>query len=126
MKSMMNRLRRKSAVGLATVTLAVASVMAVAAPAQAATGRVTCATSSVVGMWIDVNGGTDGWATLTSTASPNTKYWSYNTQGKSWRAFVGCGGSSQSWGSSNVSPWTSKSAADLICNDVPGYNTCTV
>lgn len=122
---MMHRLKRRLAAAGATLALVVAGVGMFAAPAHASSGRVQCMTTGpVVGMWIDVAGGTDGYATLTSTSNPKIKYWSYNTQGKSWRAFVGCGGYSWSWGSSNESPWTSTTSTDLVCYDFYGY--CTI
>ena len=75
---------------LAVAILATVGAFVAATPAHAASGYVTCATSNVVGVWVDVDGGTDGWAYR--SGSGNTNYYSYNTQGKRWRVNVGCGG----------------------------------
>ena len=85
----MSIIKRLSAVFAVTV-LAAVGAFATATPAHAAVGYVTCATSNVVGVWVDVDGGRDGWAYR--RGSGNTNYYSYNTQGKRWRVNVGCGG----------------------------------
>ena len=72
---------RAIGVTVAASALAVAGGFA-ATSAYASSGTVTCSTSAVVGMWVNVSGGSSGWATLTSTSNPNIKNWSYNTQGK--------------------------------------------
>lgn len=45
---------------LAVAILATVGAVVAATPAHAASGYVTCATSNVVGVWVDVDGGTDG------------------------------------------------------------------
>lgn len=44
----------------AVAILATVGAVVAATPAHAASGYVTCATSNVVGVWVDVDGGTDG------------------------------------------------------------------
>lgn len=57
---MMSTIKRRIGSGLAIAALAAAGLAATAAPASAASGTVTCATSNVVGVWVDFDGGTDG------------------------------------------------------------------
>lgn len=122
---MLKRLKSRAAVAIGAFALVAASMTLTAAPANAAGGTVTCASSTPVGMWVEVQNGTDGFATLSSTANPRVKNWSYNTQGKRFRVYVGCGGTAQTWGSSITSNW-STSGSTISCADV-GYNrTCRI
>ena len=84
----MSALKRKIASGLAVAALAVTGAVIGAAPANAASGKASCATSNIVGIWVDVDGGTDGWATRTATSDPKVNNYSYNTQNKRWRVNV--------------------------------------
>lgn len=77
-------------------------------------------------MWVNVSGGTSGWATLTSTSNPNIKNWSYNTQGKTWNANVGCGGTSGSWDQSIHLADNNYTNGDIICTDTGYIRTCTI
>lgn len=87
-------------------------------PASAGSGNVMCANqATVVGVWVDVNGGTDGWATR--TGSGYSQGWSYNTQGKSYSLHVGCGGTPQNWASNNKTPYYSNWGS-VIC--FPGWS----
>ena len=96
-----------------------------ATPAHAASGYVTCATSNVVGVWVDVDGGTDGWAYR--SGSGNTNYYSYNTQGKRWRVNVGCGGTPQNWSQSISSNWSNlQNRATITCADAGYIRTCRI
>lgn len=118
-------MRKIFAVLAAAVIAAAGSVFAISNPAEAASGYVTCATSSVVGVWIDVDGGRDGWATR--SGSGNTNRYSYDTQGRRWRAFVGCGGSTQKWGQTLSSNWsTRQGTATISCADVGYIRTCRI
>lgn len=121
---MSSRLKKRVMSALAVSGLCLAGLAISAVPAQAAGGTVTCTTSTVVGMWIDVDGGTDGFATL--SGSGNSKSWSYNTQGKRWRAFVGCGGTSQTWGQSIESNWTTLQGGTVSCADTGYIRVCRV
>ena len=70
----MSALKRKIASGLAVAALAVTGAVIGAAPANAASGKAHCATSNIVGIWVDVENGTDGWATRSANkARPTPK-----------------------------------------------------
>ena len=124
---MFAKIKKQAQYGLAALGLGLAGLAMYDSPAYASSGKVTCATSAVVGMWVDVDNGTDGFATLSNTSNPNTKNWSYNTQNKSWRVFVGCGGTSQNWGQSISSDWTSLQGTRTIsCADTGYIRTCSI
>ena len=57
----------------------------------------------IVGMWVEVQGGKSGWATLRGQGYSKT--WSYDTQGKPYQLHVGVGGSPEHWAHSIHSPW---------------------
>ena len=110
---------------LAVAILATVGAVVAATPAHAASGYVTCATSNVVGVWVDVDGGTDGWAYR--SGSGNTNYYSYNTQGKCWRVNVGCGGTPQNWSQSISSNWSNlQNRATITCADAGYIRTCRI
>ncbi|MEV0129357.1 hypothetical protein AB0H83_12975 [Dactylosporangium sp. NPDC050688] len=90
-----------------------------AAPASAAnSGSAMCANQDpVVGVWVNVSGGTSGWASR--SGSGYSQNWSYNTQGKSYSLTVGCGGTPQQWAASTSTPYYSTSWAHVIC--FPGW-----
>lgn len=120
----MSTIKRLSAVFAVTV-LAAVGAFATATPAHAASGYVACATSNVVGVWVDVDGGRDGWAYR--SGSGNTNYYSYNTQGKRWRVNVGCGGTTQKWAQSIGSNWSNlQGGATITCADVGYIKTCRI
>lgn len=123
----MSVLKRRVGSGLAVAALVVAGVAVSAVPANAASGTVTCATSNVVGVWVNVSGGTSGWASRTATSDPHINYYSYNTQGKSWSVNVGCGGTPSNWAQSISSNWsTLQGAATISCADVGYARTCRI
>lgn len=117
---------RKSVAVLAAAVLGVGGMIANTSPAYAASGKVTCGTKPVVGMWINVKDGNSGWASLTSTSDYRTKKWSYDTQGKSWQAHVGCGGSANNWENNIHSGFTNRSSAHITCVDVGYLKTCRI
>lgn len=120
----MSAVKRLFAAFAATVLVTVGAFVT-ASPAHAASGYVTCATSRVVGVWVDVDGGKDGWAHR--SGSGNTNYYSYNTQGKRWRVNVGCGGTPQNWAQSISSNWsTRQGAATITCADAGYLRTCRI
>jgi hypothetical protein len=102
------------AVVVGAVTTAVS-----ASPAFAATsGTEMCVNQDpVVGVWVNVAGGTSGWATRTGSGYSQT--WSYNTQGKSYSLTVGCGGTPASWNASTSTPSYSSSWSNVVC--FPGW-----
>lgn len=121
---MVSQLKKRIGSGLAVLGLCLAGLAVSAVPAQAASGTVTCPTQGVSGMWVEVENGNDGFATL--SGGPNTKTWTYNTQGKKWRAHVGCGGTSQVWGMSLTSNWTTLQGGTISCADTGYFKTCRV
>ena len=123
----MSTLKRKIASGFAIAALAVTGAVIGAAPANAASGKASCATSNIVGIWVDVENGTDGWATRSATSDPKINNYSYNTQNKRWRVTVGCGGTPQNWGQSISSGWSSiQGAATITCADTGYIRTCRI
>ena len=99
--------------------------------ATASNGTVNCMNgSTVVGMWVQVSGGTSGWAARSGSGSAQN--WSFNTQGKSYRVHVGCGGTPQAWASNVKSVYSATASRSFTCWP-PGaygggtaavYNTC--
>jgi hypothetical protein len=90
-----------------------------AAPAYAAnSGTEMCVNQDpVVGVWVNVSGGTSGWASRTGSGYSQT--WSYNTQGKSYSLTVGCGGTPAHWNASTSTPYYSTSWSNVFC--FPGW-----
>lgn len=91
------RFRRSVGIACATVALALTTFGLGASTAGAANaGTVMCVNGAkVVGVWVQVNGGRSGWATRSGAGY--SQRWSYNTQGKSYRLDVGCGGTPSKW-----------------------------
>ena len=105
---MVTALKKRMSAALAALALSTAGLVATAAPASAA-------------------GGTDGWATRSTTSNPNINNWSYNTQNKRWRVWVGCGGTPSNWGQSISSGWSNRQgAASIICADTGYLRTCRI
>jgi hypothetical protein len=77
---------------LATSILGVAATLS--NTAYTASGNVFDGNErEIVGMWVEVKGGTSGWASLTSiNGAKHNKRWAYNTQGKSYQVHVGIEG----------------------------------
>lgn len=111
--------RRSFAVLLGGLLIA-ASMTCNAPVAHAAnSGTVMCANQDpVVGVWVQVSGGTSGWAAR--SGSGYSQKWSYNTQGKSYQLHVGCGGTPQKWASNLKTPYTT-SGANATCFRGWGY-----
>lgn len=119
---------RAKMIALLTAFVAAMS-LAVAAPTQAhATtyyGTVHCSggsvlwnDSAVVGIWIDQPGGRSGWASFTRRDRWSAN-WSYNFVNNSpYQIRVGCGGTPQSWQSTNRGRYVNPSWAshDYVCD----------
>ena len=114
----MSLVKKRVAVLVAMILLSIAGLFVGGSAAHAINGRVQCVTSKVVGIWIDTDGGSDGWARFTHDRDNRFASWSFDTKGKSWKAAVGCGGTPQHWGLTLHSPWTSKQGGYLTCEDV--------
>ena len=121
-------LKNKLKTALTAVCMSVIATVMTVAPAFATGGTVQCSTSTIVGMWVEVSGGTSGWATRTATSDHRINFWSYNTQGKAWKTNVGCGGTPQNWGQSISSGLTSlqMSNVGVICTDIGYVRTCQI
>jgi hypothetical protein len=93
-----------------------------ASPALAAgSGDVQCVygNNAVVGVWVEVSGGTSGWATRWSDGNGGNFYSYYEIDnGKTYRVHVGCSGTPQNWGITFYSPWVT-GYRDWICTS--GY-----
>lgn len=102
---------------ISAVALASISSIALSSPAYAASGSVMCSYVPVVGMWIEVEKGKSGWAWMSGSNTDGSHYrnWSYDTQGKRWRAHVGCDGTPEKWGRNLKSNWTTGNA-NLTCH----------
>lgn len=116
----MNRTTRTAgAVGLVAASLT--AVVATAAPASASvgiSGQVMCVDQrSVVGLWVQAANGGSGWATLTNVNGYTKNYRYTLPRGGSYSVHVGCGGTSQSWATSNKSPYVSGSYNSFTCYD---------
>lgn len=88
-------------------------------------GTATCADqSTVVGVWVTVSGGTSGWATRSGSGFEQS--WRYNTQGKSYKLTVGCGGTPARWASSTSTPTFSTTWSNVMCFPGWGYGLGTI
>jgi hypothetical protein len=114
-----SRRRATVLVGLAAA-LGVAAVGLTPAAAQAANaGTAMCANQDpVVGVWVNVSGGSSGWAAR--NGSGYYQSWSYNTQGKSYSLTVGCGGTPASWKTSTSTPSYRTTWSNVTC--FPGWS----
>ncbi len=82
-------------------------------------GYATCMNqAAVVGVWVNVSGGSSGWAWR--SGSGFQQRWSYNTQSRSYSLTVGCGGSPASWQASTSTPYYSTNWSNVSC--FPGYS----
>ena len=80
-----------------TLCLVFALLIAPTSSAYAESGMLYNNTPlKLVGVWIEVDRGTSGWATLEKT-SLDSYSWSYDAQGKLWRPHIGIGGTPQKW-----------------------------
>lgn len=72
----------------------------------------------VVGVWVNVSGGSSGWATR--TGSGYSQNWRYNTQGRPYSLTVGCGGTPARWNASTSTPSYTRTWTHVIC--YPGWS----
>lgn len=111
---------RKVGVAASATALAASGLLAAPGTAWAAnSGTAMCANQDdVVGVWVNVSGGTSGWAVR--RGSGYSQSWSYNTQGKKYSLTVGCGGTPQAWKTSTSTPSYSTSWSNVTC--FPGWS----
>jgi hypothetical protein len=105
---------------LLTAAIAAGGLMGMHGSALAANGgNAMCMNQwPVVGVWVNVSGGTSGWAGR--SGSGYSQHWSYNTQGRPYSLTVGCGGSPQVWASSTSTPYYSTGWSNVDC--FPGWS----
>lgn len=114
--------RRKLAMLATTMLVVCASLVATAPSASAATGTISGSVQCIygnnaeVGVWVDTNNGTDGYATLTPNGNGGVNY-SYTLSGTDWyRLYVGCSGTPSSWGSSIKTVAVYGNYYDWVCS----------
>lgn len=90
-------------------------------------GHVSCSTENIVGIHIDTDNGPDGWADWSyDSGDHRVARFSYNTQGQSWFASVGCGGTPAKWKYNIKSNVTDHHGTVTIsCVDIGYYKTCS-
>jgi hypothetical protein len=118
---------RIAAAVLSAVLLGILDLGLVAAPAEAAgatrvTGVVTCINGGVVGVWIQGETSTSGWAswTMPQIAGGLSKAaFSYTlNRGGRYQVHVGCGGNSKNWGVDAKSVYVTGSGKSFNCNNI--------
>jgi len=118
----MNARKRLTAIAVGLLIMA-GGAFATAAPASASvSGDIQCfyGNDAVVGAWVEVPGGTSGWASLSPDGYGGANY-SYGavSAGTTYRLHVGCGGTPQSWGTTFYTPYVTGGYYDWICTS--GY-----
>lgn len=120
-------IRKWLAAGAAGVSVTAGSVLA-AAPVHAAApvtvaGTIGCINSaSPVGVWIEAESSTSGWATkkvpITLGGHSKVDYSFTLDKGGRYKVHVGCGGTPQDWGTVLKSTtWVSGTKNNFVCND---------
>lgn len=128
---------------LMAMSLSVTSLVSSAATAASAStapitlsGRVSCASSNVEGVWLEVGTGNSNWANMGNAANTvRSTTWSRTFTPASLpaniRLHVGCGGSPSSWWSDNRTPSSYRtigsitgSAAGLNAKCNEGWSLC--
>jgi hypothetical protein len=112
---------------IGTVAALAAGVIGVAAtPALAASkgvaGSLSCVSgSAVTGVFVHANSGGGGWATMSSPGGKSsTLSWTYTIPNTgSYYLAVGCGGTTQTWATTNYSNNYSGNSQGLLCYDTP-------
>ena len=113
----------------ATAFAGLVIAVAPALPASAAvtiSGTITCLNSpSPVGVWVDAQSSTDGWAftkiPIRIGGMSQVTYTYTLNNGGNFKVNVGCGGTSQKWGMSLSSGVVSGPIANFRCNDIPPW-----
>lgn len=118
---------RRRALGLVAAALLAVGVttVATAAPALAATnvaGSVACVSGqNITGVFVNANSGGGGWAQGFVPDTSSNVSWHYTLpNGGSYYLAVGCGGTTQVWGSTNYSNNYSGNANFMLCYDTTG------
>lgn len=102
--------------GVAALSLTSAS-LATPKVAHAAGGNVFDGDQrTIVGMWVEVQGGRSGWAKLGGSGYNRT--WYYDTQGKPYQVHVGVDGTPLRWGANIKSGWNYNQGRNIQVNTV--------
>jgi hypothetical protein len=117
--------RRRWPTAMAAVGLAVEAVvivwLAVTLPhpqPRDIDGTATCASGApVVGVWIEGFSGGSGFATLTGTDGPATRFAYHLPDGGQYQVRVGCGGTPGDWHATDVSSYSDDGFRALVCED---------
>lgn len=123
---MTGRLKRRFMTAGASVAAALLMFFGtaiIAAPSASAasgtiSGNVQCfyGNNQVVGIWVDAENGTDGWATRWSDGMGGNNYSYTLSQSSNYTLHVGCSGTPSSWGSSMRTPKVSGNYYNWVCS----------
>lgn len=124
---MIRKMRRQLA--MASVALLMMLGMAtVAAPSASAasgtiTGNVQCfyGNNHVDGIWVAVNSGTSGFASMTPDGYGGVNYSYTLSQSSNYTLHVGCGNTSQNWGATMYTPNVSGNYYNWVCSYSTSY-----
>lgn len=116
---------RKRVLGFLAAALLAAgtATVATASPAMAyinVAGSVACVShANVTGVFVHANSGGGGWAQGFTPDTSSSVSWYYTLpNGGSYYLAVGCGGSTQAWGTTNYSNNYSGNASFMLCYDL--------
>ncbi len=119
---MVKRMRRQLAMAgvalLAVFGMAFMAVPSASAASGTISGNIQCfyGNNQVVGVWVDAENGTDGFASLTSDGMGGKNYSYTLSQTSKYTLHVGCSGTSSSWGSSMTSPKVNGNYYNWVCS----------
>lgn len=101
---MIERVRKQLAVAAVALLMCLGTATIAAPSASAASGTISgtvqCfyGNNAEVGVWVNANSGTDGWASMWPDGNGGMNY-SYNlSQSSNYTLHVGCSGTPGSWG----------------------------
>ena len=103
---------------LAVFGMAFVAVPSASAASGTISGNVQCfyGNNQVVGIWVDAENGTDGWATRWSDGMGGNNYSYTLSQSSKYTLHVGCSGTPSSWGSSMTTPKVNGNYYNWVCS----------
>lgn len=119
---MIKKVRRQLAMAgvalLAVFGMAFVAVPSASAASGTISGNVQCfyGNNQVVGIWVDAENGTDGWATRWSDGMGGNNYSYTLSQSSKYTLHVGCSGTPSSWGSSMTTPKVNGNYYNWVCS----------
>lgn len=117
----MKQLTRRLSAAAAALFMGLGLMLLAAPSASAASGTITgtiqCGygNNQVVGVWVDATTGNDGFASVTPGSNGGYNYQYTLSQSSSYMLYVGCSGTSSSWGSSMESSRENGQYYDWTC-----------